>query len=341
MLTIIALTILVALIFDFVNGMNDAANSIATIVSTRILSPQIAVLWAAFFNFVALFIFGVPVAKTIGTGIVDPHIISVSLVLGALLGAIIWAYFFCARLGIPVSSSHSLIGGLIGAGVAKAGVVSLVWAGISKTVLFIFLAPFIGFLCGYVIMVGVLWLVRYVSPSWVDHVFRMGQLCSSAAFSIGHGGNDAQKTMGIIALLLFSARDVPFVHTYLYPFADLQIPFWVEVLALSVIALGTAFGGMKIVKTVGSRLTHLKPMGGFSAEVAGAATLFGATAFGVPVSTTQTIAGAIMGVGTTRRFSAVRWVLASNIVVTWILTIPASALIGGVSYLILSRFIGF
>ncbi len=336
MLTLVLITILVALIFDFVNGMNDAANSIATIISTRILTPRGAVVWAATFNFVALFIFGVPVAKTIGKGIVSPDIISVYLVLAALLGAIIWAYFFCARFGIPVSSSHSLIGGLIGAGVVKGGFVALNAPGVIKVVSFIFLAPIIGMVLGYIIMVATLWIVRNSRPGKVDKIFRIGQLISSASFSIGHGGNDAQKTMGIIAMLLFSTKDIPFVRDYLYSYNDLQIPFWVEILALSVIALGTLSGGMKIVKTMGVKLTHLKPIGGFSAETAGAFTLFGATAFGIPVSTTQTIAGAIMGVGTTRRLSAVRWGLAGNIITTWILTIPASAVISAICYYLLS-----
>jgi inorganic phosphate transporter, PiT family len=347
MITIVFITILAALTFDFVNGMNDAANSIATIVSTRILSPRKAVIWAAFFNFVALFVFGVPVAKTIGSDIVHKEFISVYLIFAALLGAIIWAYFFCARLGIPVSSSHSLIGGLIGAAMVKGGFSALVIGtgmGFFKskifiTILFIGLAPIIGLILGYFIMVLTLWIAKNFSPQKVDKVFRIGQLLSSASFSIGHGGNDAQKTMGIIAMLLFTSKDIPFVHDYLYSYKDLQIPFWVEVLALSVIALGTLLGGMKIVKTMGMKLTHLKPIGGFSAETAGAITLFSATAMGIPVSTTQTIAGAIMGVGTTRRFSAVRWGIAGNIITTWILTIPASAVISAIIYFIISRFL--
>ena len=347
MLLLVFFTIFTALIFDFVNGMNDAANSIATIVSTRILSPKAAVIWAAFFNFVALFIFGVPVAKTIGSGIVTKDVISVYLVLAALGGAIIWAYFFCARLGIPVSSSHSLIGGLIGAALVKGGPHALVLgtgfgflqSKIFITILFIGLAPVFGLIMGYFIMVITLWVSKNFSPQKVDKVFRIGQLLSSASFSIGHGGNDAQKTMGIIAMLLFTTKDIPFVHEYLYGYNDLQVPIWVEVLALSVIALGTLSGGMKIVKTMGMKLTHLKPIGGFSAETAGAITLFSATAMGIPVSTTQTIAGAIMGVGTTRRFSAVRWGIAGNIIATWILTIPASAVLSGILYFIISKFI--
>jgi len=349
MLTLIFVTIFIALVFDFVNGMNDAANSIATIVSTRILSPRLAVIWAAFFNFAAIFIFDESkVASTVGKGIVTSEFIDAYLVLAALIGAIVWAYFFCARLGIPVSSSHSLTGGLIGAAIAKAGFSGLVLhtatggfftTKICITLVFIGLAPILGLVMGYFIMVLTMWIARKSNPTKVDKVFRVGQLISSAAFSIGHGGNDAQKTMGIITVLLFASRDVPFVHDYLYSYGDFHVPPWVKILSLTVISLGTLSGGMKIIKTMGMKLTHLKPMGGFSAELAGATTLFGATGLGIPVSTTQTIAGAIMGVGTTRRFSAVRWGVAGNIILTWILTIPASAIIGGLVYFIMSFFI--
>lgn len=347
MLILVFITVFAALIFDFVNGMNDAANSIATIVSTRILSPRWAVVWAATFNFIAIFIFGTPVAKTIGKGIIEADIISVQLVFSALLGAIIWAYFFCARMGIPVSSSHSLIGGLLGAAIMKSGIQGLVLgkglAGffaskIFITILFIVLAPVMGLILGYFMMVLMLWFARKSHPGKVDNIYRVGQLLSSACFSIGHGGNDAQKTMGIIAMLLYTSRNIPFVHQYLYNYNEVIVPFWVELLALSVISLGTLSGGMKIIKTMGVKLTHLKPIGGFSAETAGAITLFSATALGIPVSTTQTIAGAIMGVGTTRRFSAVRWGIAGNIVITWILTIPASAIISAIVYLVVSQF---
>ncbi len=348
-MTIILITILLALIFDFVNGMNDAANSIATIVSTRILSPRIAVLWAAAFNFAALFIFdGSKVASTVGKGIVGSAFVDQYFILAALIGAIVWAYFFCARLGIPVSSSHSLTGGLIGAGIAKAGFAALILhtdhggffsTKIFLTLLFIILAPLIGLILGYFIMVLTMWIARTFNPTKVDKFFRVGQLLSSAAFSIGHGGNDAQKTMGIITLLLYTSRNVPFVHDYLYSYGDFHVPAWVAILSLSVISLGTLSGGMKIVKTMGMKLTHLKPIGGFSAETAGAITLYGATSLGIPVSTTQTIAGAIMGVGTTRRFSAVRWGVAGNIILTWILTIPMSAVLGGLTYWIISMFI--
>jgi PiT family inorganic phosphate transporter len=346
MLTLILVTILIAFVFDFVNGMNDAANSIATIVSTRILSPRAAVLWAAVFNFSAIFIFDESkVASTVGKGLVQPGFIDVTLIFSALIGAIIWAYFFCARFGIPVSSSHSLTGGLLGAAMAKGGLAALVLKGanggfvdskIFITIIFIVLAPVIGMLMGYLIMVITLWVVRNSAPSKVDRVFRVGQLISSALFSIGHGGNDAQKTMGIITVLLFASKDQPFVREYLYQFDDFHVPLWVKVTSLVIIALGTLSGGMKIVKTMGVKLTHLKPIGGFSAETAGAVTLFAATHMGIPVSTTQTIAGAIMGVGTTKRVSAVRWGLASNIIITWVLTIPASAILAAISYIIAS-----
>lgn len=346
---IILFTIIIALVFDFVNGMNDAANSIATIVSTRILTPKIAVAWAAMFNFVAIFIFDESkVATTVGKGIVQSDFIDVYLILAALLGAIIWAYFFCARLGIPVSSSHSLTGGLIGAAIAKGGFPALITHSdhggffttkMFLTLEFIFLAPVLGFIMGYFIMVLTLWIARHSTPQRVDKIFRGGQLMSSAAFSIGHGGNDAQKTMGIITVLLFSAREVPFVRDYLYWHTDFSVPVWVKLTSITVISLGTLSGGWKIIKTMGVKLTHLKPSGGFSAESAGAITLFGATALGIPVSTTQTIAGAIMGVGTTKRLSAVKWGIAGNIIFTWILTIPFSALISAIVYFTISLFL--
>ncbi len=347
---IIIVTILIALTFDFVNGMNDAANSIATIVSTRILTPRAAVMWAAFFNFAAVFIFDESkVATTVGKGIVQSNVIDVYLILSALLGAIIWAYFFCARFGIPVSSSHSLTGALIGAAMTKGGWIALILhtgtggffsTKIFITLMFIFLAPIIGLVMGYTIMVVTLWIARKSTPHRVDRFFRVGQLLSSAAFSIGHGGNDAQKTMGIITLLLFTSRNIPFIKDYLYWHDDFQVPVWVKLVSLTVISLGTLSGGWKIVKTMGIKLTHLKPVGGFSAETAGAFTLFGATAMGIPVSTTQTIAGAIMGVGTTKRLSAVRWGVAGNIIMTWLLTIPCSAIISGIIYYVISLFLG-
>jgi len=329
--------------------MNDAANSIATIVSTRILTPRAAVLWAAFFNFAALFIFDESkVATTVGKGIVQSNVIDVYLILSALLGAIIWAYFFCARFGIPVSSSHSLTGGLMGAALAKGGGLALILSSASGgffttkifiTLMFIFLAPIIGLVMGYVIMVATLWIARKSTPNRVDRFFRVGQLLSSAAFSIGHGGNDAQKTMGIITLLLYTSKDIPFIKDYLYWHDDFHVPVWVKLVSLTVISLGTLSGGWKIVKTMGIKLTHLKPVGGCSAETAGALTLFGATHLGIPVSTTQTIAGAIMGVGTTKRLSAVRWGVAGNIIMTWLLTIPCSAIISGIIFYVISLFL--
>jgi len=344
MIGIIIITILVAFIFDFVNGMNDAANSIATIVSTKILSPSNAVIWAAFFNFVALFIYGTHVAKTLGSGIVrlENDFVNVYMILAALLGAIIWAYFFCARFGIPVSSSHSLIGGLIGAALVKGGYAALILGPnffetkIFIIFLFIFIAPIIGMIGGYFIMVLTMWICRKRNPSKVDRFFRVGQLVSSAAFSLGHGGNDAQKTMGIIAMLLYSSRNEPLIRDYLYQFDDFRVPLWVIFGAHFMIAMGTLAGGWKIVKTMGSKITHLKPVGGFSAETAGAATLYWATMAGIPVSTTQTIAGSIMGVGTTRGLSAVKWGLAGNIIATWLLTIPCSAILSAIVYFIIT-----
>ena len=346
MIAVILMTILVAFIFDFVNGMNDAANSIATIVSTKILSPRNAVVWAAFFNFVALFIYGTHVAKTLGSGIVtiENNFVNVYLILAALIGAIVWAYFFCARFGIPVSSSHSLIGGLIGAALVKGGHGALILGPhfystkIFIIILFIFLAPLLGMVFGYLIMVLTIWCCRNLSPARVDRFFRVGQLISSASFSLGHGGNDAQKTMGIIAMLLYSSRNEPFIHDYLYVSDEFRVPIWVIFGAHFMIAMGTLAGGWKIVKTMGSKITHLKPVGGFAAETAGAATLYWATMAGIPVSTTQTIAGAIMGVGTTRSVSAVKWGLAGNIILTWLLTIPCSAILSAIIYFMLSLF---
>jgi PiT family inorganic phosphate transporter len=346
MFLIILATILVALIFDFVNGMNDAANSIATIVSTRVLSPGQAVMWAAFFNFAALYIYGTSVAKTLGTGIVktDNQFIEVYLILATLVGAIIWAYFFCARFGIPVSSSHSLIGALIGAAIVKGGMHSLILGPdffqtkIFTILIFIFIAPIIGMVIGFSIMVLTLWICRKFSPSRIDKVFRTGQLISSACFSLGHGGNDAQKTMGIITMLLFASKDLPLIKD-IYPYDDFQVPLWVMYTAHFFISMGTLAGGWRIVKTMGSKITHLRPIGGFSAETAGAFTLFWATIAGIPVSTTQTIGGAIMGVGTTRSLSAVKWGMAGNIVLTWLLTIPCSAILGGTVYFLINLFL--
>ncbi len=317
--------IFVALVFDFLNGMNDAANSIATVVSTRVLSPRLAVLWAAFFNFAAAFGFGVHVATTIGKGIVNPAVINHELILSALIGAVIWTHV-CTHYGLPISVSHALIGGLAGSAVAKVGFEALVTAGLMKVGIFIFLSPLIGMFLGFIFMVVVMWIVRKKSPSRVDKFFRVGQLISSAAFSLGHGTNDAQKTMGIISILLYTGG---------YLGSEFYVPFWVVIIAHLTIAAGTMYGGWKVVKTMGMRLTHLQPIGGFCAETAGAFVLLGTAVAGIPVSTTHTVAGGIMGVGATRRLSAVRWGLAGKIVWAWVLTIPISGLVGYGTFMII------
>lgn len=334
MFLLIAIIILVALLFDFLNGMNDAANSIATVVSTGVLSPKIAVLWAAFFNFVAAFGFGVAVAKTIGKGIVDPQIVTEDLILAALLGAIVWTHL-CTRYGFPISVSHALIGGLSGAAFAKAGMQALILSGIWKVVIFIFLSPLIGMIVAFFLMIGVSWLFRRWSVRRVDRFFRVGQLVSSAAYGLGHGTNDAQKTMGIITILLFASNvNLPaWVYDRTQGF---YVPYWVILAAHTAIGLGTLLGGWKVIRMMGIRLTHLKPVGGFCAETGGALMLLGTAFAGIPVSTTHTIAGAIVGVGATRRMSAVRWGIAGKIVVAWILTIPMSALGSSLAYYLLS-----
>ncbi len=322
MLTLVIVIIGLALLFDFLNGMNDAANSIATIVSTRVLSPRLAVLWAAFFNVIAAFGFGVHVATTIGKGIIDLAIVNEYLILSALVGAILWTHI-CTRYGLPISVSHALIGGLAGAGIAKAGFAALVVSGIMKVALFIFLSPILGFILAFFSMVGVSWLVRRSPPNKVDRVFRVGQLISSAAYSFGHGTNDAQKTMGVIALVLYTGG---------YLGDTFYVPTWVILSAHAAIGLGTYMGGWKVVRTMGMKLTHLRPIGGFCAETASSLMLFGTALAGIPVSTTHTIAGAIMGVGSTRRLSAVRWGIAGRIIWAWIFTIPASALVASLMY---------
>jgi PiT family inorganic phosphate transporter len=311
-----------ALAFDFLNGLHDAANSIATVVSTGVLRPHQAVLMAAFFNFVALFIFHLKVAATVGKGIVDPEIIDHYVVFGALVGASSWN-IITWWAGLPSSSSHALIGGLIGAGVAKAGFSSLMGSGITKTVVFIFVSPLMGFVFGGLLLVAVSWIFRRSSPSRIDRWFRRLQLISASLYSLGHGGNDAQKTIGIIWVLLIAAN---------VPGAEETAPAWVVISCYVAIGLGTMIGGWRIVKTMGQRITKLKPVHGFCAETGGAITLFLATAFGIPVSTTHTITGAIVGVGSTRRVSAVRWGVAGNIVWAWIFTIPASAFIAAVAW---------
>jgi PiT family inorganic phosphate transporter len=311
-----------AVAFDFMNGLHDAANSIATVVSTGVLKPQQAVAFAAFFNFTAIFVFHLKVAATVGKGIVEPGIIDHYVVFGALVGAITWnAITWWA--GLPSSSSHALIGGLIGAAVAKGGFHTLMSEGIVKTVAFIFLSPVLGFIFGSLLMVAVAWIVRRKSPSRVDRWFRRLQLVSASLYSLGHGGNDAQKTIGIIWALLIAAQVIG-------PKDD--VPAWVIIVCYAAIALGTFLGGWRIVKTMGQRITKLKPVGGFCAETGGAITLFLATGLGIPVSTTHTITGAIVGVGSTRKVSAVRWGVAGNIVWAWIFTIPASAFVAGVSW---------
>lgn len=336
MLALTIFIIFVALLFDFLNGMNDAANSIATVVSTRVLSPRMAVVWAAFFNFVAAFGFGVAVATTIGKGIVRPEVITQELILGGLIGAIVWTHL-CTEYGLPISVSHALIGGMAGAAVAKAGVESLVVGGITKVVLFIFLSPTIGMVLGFVFMIAVSWLFRNSSVRKVDRLFRVGQLISSAAYALGHGTNDAQKTMGIISVLLFTTQaELP---TWLYDKSiGFHVPTWVILSAHISIGLGTLLGGWRVIRTMGVKLTHLRPVDGFCAESSGALVLLGTALFGIPVSTTHTIAGAIMGVGSTRRLSAVRWGIAGRIVMAWVLTIPMSALVAGGAYYIISLF---
>ncbi len=319
--------VLLALVFDFTNGFHDAANSIATVVSTRVLTPRMAVVWAALFNFVAFLVFQTHVANTVGKT-VDPEVVSEAVIFAGLTGAIAWN-FLTWWLGLPTSSSHALIGGFAGAGVAKAGFGVLDASSLEKTILFIPLSPLFGMALGFVLMLASLWIFRRSTPARVDSLFRRLQLLSAAAFSLGHGGNDAQKTMGIISALLVGAG-----HLQLKANGDLPVPNWVVIAAYSAISLGTLTGGWRIVKTLGQRITALKPVGGFSAETAAAISLYLATALGIPVSTTHTITGAIVGVGATRRLSAVRWGVAGRIVWAWLLTIPAAAAMAAVTYAI-------
>ena len=319
---VVIFLIVLAIAFDFMNGFHDAANSIATVVSTGVLKPHYAVAWAAFFNFVAILIFHLQVAATVGKGTIDPSIVDHYVVFGALVGAIAWnviTWYY----GIPSSSSHALIGGLIGAAVAKAGTGALVASGIVKTVVFIFLSPIMGFVLGSVMMVLVSWIFRRTTPRRVDRWFRSLQLVSASLYSLGHGGNDAQKTIGIIWMLLIAAGVTG---------PGESVPVWVIISCYFAIGLGTMFGGWRIVKTMGQKITKLRPVGGFCAETGGAITLFMATALGVPVSTTHTITGAIVGVGAARKFSAVRWGVAGGIVWAWVLTIPCSAFISAVAW---------
>jgi len=321
----VATLIVVALIFDYINGFHDAANSIATVVSTRVLTPGKAVVWAAFFNFIAAFTFGTAVAKTVGAGLVDISVVSFAVIFAGLVGAIVWD-LITWYYGLPTSSSHALIGGYAGAAVAKAGWGAIIYSGWTKTLIFIVLAPMIGLSLGFLLMVMIQWVFQYTSPGKVDHWFRRLQLMSAAAYSLGHGGNDAQKTMGIIAGALVAGGYLQIEGK------NLPIPIWVVLAAHAAIALGTLSGGWRIIHTMGSKITKLQPVGGFAAETAGAISLFTATHLGVPVSTTHTITGAIIGVGSIKRLSAVRWGVAGRIVWAWILTIPASALIAALTY---------
>lgn len=325
-LALLIALIALALIFDFLNGLHDAANSIATVVSTRVLSPHLAVLWAAFFNFIAFLFFGLHVAQTIGTGLISADVVDWRVVFGALMGAITWNLVTWWG-GIPSSSSHALVGGLIGAGTAKGGTSAIVWSGVLKTVGAIALSPLIGFILALLLVLAVSWIFVRSTPFAVDKTFRVLQLGSAALYSLGHGGNDAQKTMGIIAGLLYAEGHLG---------SEFYVPLWVVLSSQTAMALGTYLGGWRIVRTMGSRITRLNPMQGFCAEMGGAVTLFLATWLGIPVSTTHTIAGAIIGVGAARKVSAVRWNIAGSIVIAWIITLPAAALIGAFSYVCVS-----
>lgn len=328
-MTFVIFLVVVALGFDFLNGFHDSSNSISTIVSTRVLAPKYAVLWAAFFNFVAAFFIGTAVAHTVGKGIIHIDIVDNMVILAALTGAIVWnitTWYY----GLPSSSSHALIGGLIGAGLAKGGVGTLVWSGIIKTTAFIVLSPMIGLVLGYVFMTLSLYLNRHSNVARTDKIYRKLQFISSAVYSLGHGMNDAQKTMGIIAIVLYSKGRIT---------ANFEIPYWIIIMCYTTIALGTMFGGWRIVKTMGTKITKLQPIGGFSAETAAACSIIGASIAGIPVSTTHTITGAIVGVGASKRLSAVRWGVAGNIIWAWILTIPISTVISAATYFAVSHFI--
>lgn len=324
---LVTVVVALALTFDFTNGIHDAANSIATVVSTRVLTPLQAVVWAAFFNFVAAYLFSTHVAMTIGKGVVHPEVVDTLVILSGVLGAILWN-LTTWYLGLPTSSSHALIGGLAGAAIAKSGLGAIIVTGVLKIAAFIVLSPMIGLVLGFAMGVAMTWMFRNSSPRRVDFLFRKGQLCSAALYSLGHGTNDAQKTMGIIALLLYSSiwKNEKFT----------DIPFWIVLICHTAMGLGTLLGGWRIVKTMGSKITKLDPFGGFCAESGAAVTLFATAAAGIPVSTTHTIAGSIVGYGTIRRLSAVRWGMTIDIVWAWILTIPVSALIGALTYFLVS-----
>jgi inorganic phosphate transporter, PiT family len=320
--------ILVALAFDFLNGLHDTANSIATLVSTRMLRPRYAVIWAAFFNFIAFLVFGVHVARTIGVGIVSADVMDSHVIFGALAGAIFWN-LITWWAGIPSSSSHALIGGLVGAGVAKAGVSSIVWPGLATTGAFVVLSPLFGFFLALLLVLSVSWAFAHANPRAVEPTFQWLQFAAASLISLGHGGNDAQKTMGIIAVLLFSQGRLG---------GDFYVPFWVVITCQAALALGTLVGGWRIVRTVGSKITRMTPVQGFCASVGGAIMLFAATHLGIPVSTTHTVTGAVIGVGAARKVSAVRWNIAGNIVIAWIITLPATALVAALCYLLSEAF---
>lgn len=327
-LTLIVIVIIIALIFDFINGFHDSANSIATIVATNVLKPRNAVLLAAFWNFFGAFVFSVAVATTIGKGIINPSVVNIYVILAALIGAILWN-IITWYYGIPSSSSHALIGSLIGAGIFSSGFNSIIFSGLNKILLFIFIAPMLGFLGSIMFTILMMWFFKSGNPSKIDWYFKKLQLVSSSFYSLGHGVNDAQKTMGVIALVLFTSG---FISAF-------YVPKWVIIASYTAIALGTFFGGWRIVKTMGIRITKIKPFHGFSAETSGALVLLGTAHFGIPVSTTHVISGSIMGVGTIRRYSGVRWQIARRIVIAWLLTIPMSAIIAGLSYFIINLFL--
>jgi inorganic phosphate transporter, PiT family len=323
---IVVIVIVTAVVFDYINGFHDAANSIATVVSTRVLTPGKAVVWAAFFNFAAAFLFGTAVAKTVGAGMVNIEVVTYAVIMAGLLGAITWD-LITWYYGLPTSSSHALIGGYAGAAIAKVGYANaIIPSGWTKTLTFMVLSPLVGFVVSWFLMIAILWVFKAAAPSRVDHWFRRLQLISAAAYSLNHGANDAQKTMGIMAGALYAGKLIP----------TFDIPLWVELIAYTAIGLGTLTGGWRIIHTMGQKITRLQPVGGFAAETGGSIAIFTATLLGVPVSTTHTITGAIVGVGSTRRLSAVRWGIAGRIVWAWLLTIPAAALIAAASFYLLA-----
>ena len=340
MITVVLIAVVIALLFDFLNGMNDAANSIATIVSTKVLTPTAAVFWAAFWNFMAVFIFGVSVASTMGKGIVEASIINEWVILAALMGSAIWVWL-CTHFGMPISVSHALIGGLIGPVWFGFGSSYLIGAGILKIAIFIVLSPLIGFILGFFMMCLTMLVYKKQTPNGVEGHFKKMQLFSSAIFSLGHGANDAQKTMGVIAILLFSAAPTtPFINNFLYSVeSGFHVPLWLMITCYSVIAGGTITGGWKVIKTLGDGLAKLRPVQGFCAETSGALTLIMTAVLGIPVSTTHTITGSIIGVGITKGIASVKWATAKNIVAAWLLTIPASLIMSGVLYLIFKLFV--